>query len=68
MKRVLISYSPFQTAIALMENGELIELQYTSSRRTSLVGNIYLGRVETIQPNLQAAFVQIGTEKNAYFY
>lgn len=68
MKRVLISYSPFQTAIALMENGELIELQYTSSRRTSLVGNIYLGRVEAVQPNLQAAFVQIGTEKNAYFY
>ena len=56
------------TRIALAENGELMELYYESKRDESLVGNLYAGRVANVMPNLQAAFVDIGTGKNGYYY
>lgn len=56
------------TRIALAEDGELKELYYESKREESLVGNIYAGRVANVMPNLQAAFVDIGTGKNGYYY
>ncbi len=56
------------TRIALAEDGELKELYYESKRDESLVGNIYAGRVANVMPNLQAAFVDIGAEKNGYYY
>ena len=52
------------TRIALAEDGELKELYYESKREESLVGNVYAGRVANVMPNLQAAFVDIGAEKN----
>lgn len=68
MKRVLMDISADLTRIALAENGELKELYYESKREESLVGNIYAGRVANVMPNLQAAFVDIGAEKNGYYY
>ena len=56
------------TRIALAENGELMELYYESKRDESLVGNLYAGRVANVMPNLQAAFVDIGADKNGYYY
>lgn len=56
------------TRIALAEDGELVELYYESKREESLLGNIYAGRVASVVPNLQAAFVDIGTGKNGYYY
>ena len=56
------------TRIALAEEGELQELYYESKREESLLGNVYAGRVVNVIPNLQAAFVDIGSEKNGYFY
>ena len=56
------------TRIALAEDGELKELYYESKREESLVGNVYAGRVANVMPNLQAAFVDIGAEKNGYSY
>ena len=56
------------TRIALAEDGELKELYYESKREESLVGNVYAGRVANVMPNLQAAFVDIGAEKNGYYY
>lgn len=68
MKRVLMDISADLTRIALAENGELMELYYESKRDESLVGNLYAGRVANVMPNLQAAFVDIGTGKNGYYY
>nr|WP_243423703.1 Rne/Rng family ribonuclease [Anaerotignum lactatifermentans] len=51
-----------------MEQGEPAEVYYESKAEASLVGNIYAGRVENVIPTLQAAFVDIGVEKNAYLY
>ncbi len=68
MKRVLMDISADLTRIALAEDGELKELYYESKRDESLVGNIYVGRVANVMPNLQAAFVDIGVGKNGYYY
>lgn len=68
MKRILMDISEDLTRIAFAEDGELKELYYESLREESLVGNIYVGRVANVMPNLQAAFVDIGIGRNGYFY
>ena len=68
LKRVLMDISADLTRIALAEDGELKELYYESKREESLVGNVYAGRVASVMPNLQAAFVDIGTGRNGYYY
>lgn len=59
-----------ETRIALIEDGKLTEFFW--ERKTSpdyfLVGNIYKGRVTNVLPGMDAAFVDIGHEKNAYLY
>lgn len=68
VKRVLMDISDDLSRIVLMEQGEAVEVYYESKREESLVGNIYVGRIENVIPTLQAAFVDIGTGKNAYLY
>lgn len=66
MKRVLVDSSMHHTRIALVENGELTEFIYESKQNKSIVGNIYVGRVMSVHKGMQACFVDIGEEKNAY--
>ncbi len=68
MKRVLMDVWEDFSRIALVENGEPLEIYYAGKREESLVGNVYAGRIENVIPTLQAAFVDIGTGKNAYLY
>ncbi len=68
MNRVLIDCMRQRTGVAYMEDGNLVELYYVSKNTESLVGNIYNARVSSVHPNLQAAFLDIGEEKNAYWY
>jgi len=68
MKRVLIDIDTNLFRLALLENGEPVEFYVERKQTESLVGNVYAGRVETVVPNLQAAFVDIGTGKNGYLY
>ena len=68
MKRVLMDAAEDLTRIALVEDGSLIELYYESKRDESLVGNIYIGRVEQVVPNLQACFVEIGAPRRGFLY
>ncbi|MDR3134607.1 MAG: Rne/Rng family ribonuclease, partial [Deltaproteobacteria bacterium] len=58
---LLINYRPYETRIALMENGLLVEFQLERGANGSgILGNIYLGNVIRVLPGLQAAFVDIG--------
>jgi ribonuclease, Rne/Rng family len=66
MKRVLVDSSMHHTRIALVENGELTEFIYEGKLNKSIVGNIYVGRVMSVHKGMQACFVDIGEEKNAY--
>lgn len=68
MKEIVINVSPHETRIALLEEGRLAELHVERSENRSLVGNIYKGRVDSVVPGIQAAFVDIGFEKNGFLY
>lgn len=68
MKRIIIDSAYQHTRVALVEDGELIELLWEDKSNESIVGNIYVGRVMTVLPGMSAAFVDIGDNKNAYWY
>src|SRR3954467_15236854 len=57
-----------ETRVALIENGQLVELYIERRRERGIVGNIYKGRVRRVLPGMQAAFVDIGVEKAAFLY
>lgn len=68
MKRLLIHTSHNATQAALLEDGRLTEFSVERSEGTSIVGNIYKGRVVNVLPGMQAAFVDIGLPRNAFLY
>jgi ribonuclease E len=57
-----------RTQIAVLEDGVLVEHFVTTSGTGSLVGNVYLGRVQNVLPSMEAAFVDIGRGRNAVLY
>ncbi len=66
-REMLISHDTNETRVALLEDRELVEL-YIERPKRSVVGNVYLGKVSDVLPGMQAAFVDIGLEKNAFLY
>ncbi len=64
---MLISHDASETRVALLEDGVLAEL-YIERPKRSVVGNVYLGKVRDVLPGMQAAFVDIGLEKNGFLY
>ena len=65
-KIIVMSEKESEIRIAILENGELVELFFEDIVGASIMGNIYLGRVENVIPSLEAYFVNIGTGKNAF--
>jgi ribonuclease G len=69
MKReILINSTPRETRVAILEDDQLVELLVDRPDVRRLVGDIYLGKVEAVLPGIQAAFVNIGTEKSAFLH
>ena len=68
MKSIMVTIAPEETRMALVENGVLEAFEVERSSHSHLVGNIYKGQVQNVLPGMQAAFVDIGTGKNAFMY
>lgn len=69
MKReILISGTQREIRVAILEDDQLVELQVDRPETRRMVGDIYLGKVESVLPGIQAAFVDIGTEKSAFLH
>lgn len=69
MKReIFVDINPYQTRVVLAEDGAPSEVYIERRGRERLVGNIYKGRVQNVLPGMQAAFVDIGLERNAFLY
>jgi ribonuclease G len=66
-KEILIHINE-DAAIALVEDRQLREIYLPRPDHQQLLGNIYLGEVENVLPGMQAAFVDIGLEKNSFLY
>ena len=69
MKReILVNATPRETRVAIIEDGLLVELLVDRPDARRMVGDVYLGKVEAVLPGIQAAFVNIGTEKSAFLH
>lgn len=67
-KQLIADIGQNESRVALLEDGELEEIYIERPGIDRLVGNIYRGRVCSVLPGMQAAFVDIGYEKNAFLY
>jgi ribonuclease G len=65
---LIINVAPWETRVALLENGNVVEFHIERAARPGYVGNIYKGRVVRVLPGMQAAFVDIGLERTAFLY
>ena len=68
VKKILFNATPTEKRAALLENDKVAELVVERPDYFRLVGNIYRGRVVSILPGLQAAFIDIGMEKCAFLH
>lgn len=67
-KTIIANIVPEETRMALLEDGELMELSVERTESSNIVGNIYLGKIKNVLPGMQAVFVDIGRDKNAFLY
>lgn len=66
--QIIIHASGKQTRIALLENGELAQLFIESEENQRTVGNIYVARVHKVMSGIRAAFIDMGTPKDAFLH
>ncbi len=57
-----------RTQIAVLEDGILVEHYVNRAESSSMVGNVYLGKVQNVLPSMEAAFVDVGRGRNAVLY
>ncbi|MFY9552095.1 MAG: Rne/Rng family ribonuclease, partial [Thermoanaerobaculia bacterium] len=67
-KELLVNATPPETRVAVLEDGRVVEVMHERRSRQGLVGNVYLGRVHRVLPGIQAAFVSIGLDRDAFLY
>ncbi len=67
-RELLISVDVGEQRVAVVEDDRVAEVYLERPERRSIAGNIYLGVVDNVLPGMEAAFVEIGLEKNGFLY
>jgi len=67
-KELIIDSRSSEVEIALLEEGQLVEIHQDKNSNNYSVGDIYLGRVRKLMPGLNAAFVDVGYERDAFLH
>lgn len=67
-KELIINAAPQGVEIALLEEKKLVELHYDLSNSGFSVGDLYLGKVRKLMPGMNAAFVEVGFEKDGFLH
>lgn len=67
-EQILVNTTPFETRVAVIEQGTLQEIHIERANQRGKVGNVYLGKVVRVLPGMQSAFVDIGLEKAAFIH
>ncbi|MEV6489548.1 Rne/Rng family ribonuclease, partial [Actinoplanes sp. NPDC051633] len=65
---MVVRQKPDRTQIAVLEDGVLVEHYVSRSTSGTMVGNVYLGKVQNVLPSMEAAFVDVGRGRNAVLY
>ncbi len=68
LRKMIIRQHEDLSQIAVIEDGILVEHYVDRDSATSLIGNVYLGRVQNVLPSMEAAFIDIGRGRNAVLY
>ena len=64
----MINATRHESRIAVLDEGQVVELWVERTRHRTIVGNIYKGRVTKVLPGMQSAFVDLGLERDAFLY
>src|SRR3990167_2589821 len=67
-KEILISLEVNEKRVAILEDGKLEEFFIERADAYRMFGNIYKGRVKSVVPGIQAAFIDLGTKKDGFLY
>jgi ribonuclease E len=67
-RKMIIREDEGRFQIGVLEDGLLVEHYVTQSQSVSIIGNVYLGKVQNVLPSMEAAFVDIGRGRNAVLY
>ncbi len=67
-KEIVINSSPHVVRVAMLEDGEVVEIIVERADSKRIVGNVYKGKVTSVKPGLQAAFVDIGLERAGFLH
>jgi ribonuclease G len=67
-REIIINCESLEIRVAVLENGRLEEFQVEHPTEERMVGGIYKGKIQNLEHDLQAAFVDIGTKKNAFLH
>ena len=67
-KELVVSSTPHQTRLALLEDDRLVEIYVERESHQGLAGSIHKGRVTRVLPGMQSAFVDIGLDRDAFLY
>jgi len=67
-KEIVVNVEESQTRIAIVEDGKLAELYIENAENKRTIGNLYLGRIRKVMPSIQAAFVDVGQEQDAFLH
>jgi len=67
-REIVINSTKHESRIAVLDDGQVVELWVERSRHRTIVGNIYKGRVTKVLPGMQSAFVDLGLERDAFLY
>lgn len=68
VNELIVDTSQAETVIALLNDKRLVELHREKSNKSFNVGDLYLGKVKKVMPGLNAAFVDVGYEKDAFLH
>jgi ribonuclease G len=67
-REIVINATKHESRIAVLDEGQVVELWIERTRHRTIVGNIYKGRVTKVLPGMQSAFVDLGLERDAFLY
>src|SRR5205823_2331251 len=67
-REIVINATKHESRIAVLDEGQVVELWVERTRHRTIVGNIYNGRVTRVLPGMQSAFVDLGLERDAFLY
>ena len=67
-EEVLVNVAPMETRVAVVDNGAIQDIHIERASSRGIVGNIYAGKVVRVLPGMQAAFVDIGTERTSFIH